>query len=34
MRWICAAILTAMAAIPLKSAGGVEVKVGLEELFS
>jgi hypothetical protein len=27
MRWVCAAILTAMAAVPLKSAGGVEVKV-------
>jgi hypothetical protein len=27
MRWVCAAILTAMAAVPMKSAGGVEVKV-------
>lgn len=27
MRWVCVAILTAMAAVPLKSAGGIEVKV-------
>ena len=27
MRWVCAAILTAMAAVPVKSAGGVEVNV-------
>jgi hypothetical protein len=27
MRWVCAAILTAMAAVPVKSAGGVEVKI-------
>jgi hypothetical protein len=27
MRWVCAAILTAMAAVTVKSAGGVEIKV-------
>ena len=27
MRWVCAAILTAIVVVPLKSAGGVEVKV-------